>query len=84
MNSNYFKIYTLYLIPLNDLDWIYCFRLVLLVEQDLEKVLCFKPCSERQKSATTKDLEEEDERVVIKLEGTNLVTSPSTGSTFKS
>lgn len=72
------------LIPVNDMDRIYCFRLVLLVERDLEKVLCFKPCSERLKSATTKDLEEEDERVVIKLEGTNLVTSPSTGSTFKS
>ena len=72
------------MIPVNNLNCTYYLRLVLLVERDLEKVLCFKPCSERQKSATTKDLEVEDERVVIKHEGMNLVTSPSTGSTFKS
>ena len=72
------------MIPINNLNWTYHLRLGLLAEQDLEKVLCFKPCSEQQKSVTTKDLEGEYEIVVIKLEGTNLVTSPSTGSTFKS
>ena len=72
------------MIPVNNLNCTYYLRLALLVERDLEKVLCFKPCSERQKSATMKDLEGDYERVVIKLEGTNLVTSLSTESTFKS